>query len=198
MLRVDFGLFAKSVRRCGVTLGVAIALVVVGSQLAAAQTYLPSIKIGTAALISPASANTYYGPSTTSDDGLGDITGVPTPVAPEIVELTRALKGDPDLIYQYVHNNIQTVWMYGLQKGALGAEIDKSGTPFDQAELMVALLNQAGYTTSYMAGTIVLTQAQFNAWTGITNARAACQLLANGGVPATVNGVTNALCSTIA
>ncbi len=88
--------------------------------------------------------------------------------------------------------------MYGLQKGALGAEIDKSGTPFDQAELMVALLNQAGFVTSYMAGTIVLTQAQFNAWTGITNARAACQLLANGGVPATVNGVTNALCSTLA
>src|ERR1700743_1354147 len=146
---------------------------------AAAQTYLPSIKIGTAALISPASANTYYGSSTTSTDGLAGTTGTPTPIPPEIVELTRALKGDPDLIYQYVRNNIQTVWMYGLQKGALGAEIDKSGTAFDQAELMVALLHKAGISANYVAGTIVLNQSQVTALTGITNARGAWQVLAH-------------------
>jgi RHS repeat-associated protein len=159
--------------------------------------YLPSIKIGTAALIAPADANAYYGTSTTSSDGLGGITGNETPVPPEITELNRALKMNADLIYQYVHNNIQTVWMYGLQKGALGAEIDKSGTPFDQAELMVALLRQAGYTTSYVAGTISLNNSQFNAWTGITNARAACQLLANGGIPAKVDGTGDTACSNI-
>jgi len=160
-------------------------------------TYLPSIKIGTAALISPSAANTYYGSGTASTDYLATLTHVETPTPPEIIELARALKNDVDNIYRYVHNNIQPVWMYGLQKGALGAEIDKSGTPFDQAELMVALLRQSNYTTSYVAGTVVFNQAQFAAWTNITNARAACQLLANGGIPAKVNGVTNADCSTI-
>src|ERR1700760_128347 len=100
-----------------------------------ANAYLPSVKIGTAALISPSAANAYYGSGTTSSDGLSNYTGVETPAPPEIIELERALRGDPQLIYQYVANNIQTVFMYGLQKGALGAEIDKSGTPFDQAEL---------------------------------------------------------------
>jgi hypothetical protein len=157
-------------------------------------TYLPSVKIGTAALISPLSADNYYGQwSNTSTDGLKTYTQVDTPTPPEIIELARALKYDPDLIYQYVHSNIQTVWMYGLQKGALGAEIDKSGTAFDQAELMIALLRQgpSPYTVNYGAGTIVLNQTQFSNWTGITSARAACQLLSSGGFPASINGTTN-------
>jgi RHS repeat-associated protein len=162
---------------------------------AQAQTYLPSIKIGTAALISPSAANTYYGSSATSTDGLSALSGMETPVPPEIVALARALKDNPDLIYQYVRNNIQTVWMYGLQKGALGAEIDKSGTAFDQAELMVALLRQAGYTTSYIAGTVVLSPSQFQAWTGITGELAACQLLSSGGIPATIDGTATTACS---
>jgi len=189
----------------------AVAAVVLGSFTQSAQaTYLPSIKIGTAQLVSPTSANSYYiqqnpvEDPNRSTDGLAGLTGVsPTPVPVEIVELARALKNDPDLIYQYVRNNIQTTWMYGLQKGALGTSIDKSGSAFDQAELMVALLRQAGFTsTKYVAGTIYFGSGgaaiqQFTAWTGITSARAACQLLANGGIPATVNGVDNADCSTI-
>ncbi|MBV8977712.1 MAG: RHS repeat protein [Alphaproteobacteria bacterium] len=155
----------------------------------ATTTYVPSVKIGTAALITPLDAeNKYNTLSQSSTDGLAGLNGgTPTPVAPEIVELTRALKSDPDLIYQYVHNNIQTTWMYGLQKGALGTEIDKAGTPFDQAELMVALLRQAGYTPSYVAGTIYLTSTQFYNWTGISDALAACEMLSSGGIPAQVN-----------
>jgi RHS repeat-associated protein len=174
-----------------------VATVAAVSGANAQSTYLPSIKIGTAALIAPVSANTFYGSNTTSTDGLSGLTHTETPTPPEIIELALALKNDPDLIYQYVHNNIQTVWMYGLQKGALGAEIDKSGTPFDQAELMMALLRQSNVTASYVAGTVQFSQAQFSAWTGITGALAACKLLANGGIPATVNGVNNATCSTL-
>jgi RHS repeat-associated protein len=164
--------------------------------------YHPSIVIGTAALIAPVGANTYYyskagWTDTNVSDGLSALTGVETPTPPEIFELANALHHDPDLIYQYVHNNVQTVWMYGLQKGALGAEIDKSGTPFDQAQLMMALLRQSGITASYIAGTVQFNQAQFNTWTGITSARAACQLLSSGAIPATVNGVNNASCTTL-
>ncbi|MBI3675384.1 MAG: RHS repeat protein, partial [Proteobacteria bacterium] len=107
----------------------------------------------------------------------------------------RALKNNPDLIYEYVRNSIETVFIYGLQKGALGAEIDKSGTPFDQAMLMVELLRQAGYVANYQAGTITLTGQQFTDWTGISDATAACQLLSSGAIPAAVNGSTTANCA---
>ena len=109
-----------------------ICAAVLGVAGASAQTFpppnpptLPMVTIGTAALMSPTSAATYYGSSTTSTDGLAAITGTPTPTPPEIIEMARALKFNVDLIYQYVRNNIQVSWMYGLQKGALGALIDK-------------------------------------------------------------------------
>ncbi|HWA91455.1 MAG TPA: RHS repeat-associated core domain-containing protein [Rhizomicrobium sp.] len=162
---------------------------------AGATSDLPSIKIGTASLISPTAAKTYYGTSVASSDGLKGYTGTDTPAPPEIIELADALKHDPQLIYRYVANNIQIVWMYGLQKGALGAEIDKSGTAFDQAELMVALLRQSNIAASYVAGTIVLNGAQFQAWTGITNSRSACQLLSGGSIPAVINGTTATNCA---
>ncbi|HEY1631884.1 MAG TPA: transglutaminase domain-containing protein, partial [Rhizomicrobium sp.] len=172
--------------------------------------YLPSLKIGTAPLVSPSSADGFYGATTTATDGLALITHHATPVAPEIVELARALKADPDLIYHYVRNNIETDWTYGLSKGPLGAAIDKSGTAFDQAALMVALLRQSGIPASYQAGTVSLTTAQFGASTGLihslaldpsgnqtffVDAKAACQFLAASGIPATVEGTQD--CSTL-
>jgi len=152
--------------------------------------YLPSTMIGTAALISPTAADSYYGNGTTSTNGLGAAGR-----HAEIVELARALKDNPDLIYEYVRNNIDTVWLYGLHKGALGASIDKAGTSFDQAMLMVEILREAGFTASYKAGTITLNGTQFYDWTGIQNAKAGCQMLSSGGIPASVNGSTSATCS---
>src|SRR5262245_59960312 len=51
---------------------------------------------------------------------------------PEIVELARALKHDPDLIYEYVYNNIETLPQYASLKGPLGALLDSKGTAADQ------------------------------------------------------------------
>jgi RHS repeat-associated protein len=193
-----------SVRNAARTFGflAIISCVVLGAVAVRSQTTvpatLPMTKIGVAALISPTAAANYYGASTTSTDALASIMGYSggTPIAPEIWDLAHALKNNPDLIYEYVHNNIAVNWMYGMQKGALGALIDKSGTPFDQVALMIALLNQAGYSASYVSGTITLTGAQFTAWTGIADSNAACQMLANGGIPAIVNGSTNMACLT--
>jgi len=165
----------------------------------------PSEKIGTAALLSPTTVDGYYGSSTTATNGLS-LTGRPN----EVVELARALKGNPnetsgdatnypdkvvDRTYQYVRNNITMVWSYGLQKGALGALIDHSGTAFDQAALMVELLRQNGYTAKYQVGTIALSGTQFYDWSGITDAGAACQLLSSGAIGAVINGSTNSNCS---
>lgn len=108
------------------------------------------------------------------------------PVGPaSIVELARALKNNPDLIYEYVRNNIEYYPVWGIQKGAVGTILDNRGTAFDQAALMVSLLRQAGYTASYVKGRINLTAAQVNTWLGVptTNVCAVLNLLAQGGVP---------------
>lgn len=170
---------AKSIAVAALVTGAAISL----QAPAMAQTgYYPAAKIGTAALITPSAANGYYGSGTTSSH----FTGWTEPY--EIVELARALKNDPDLIYDFVRNNIEITWSFGVQKGALGALVDRYGTAFDQAQLMVELLRQANYTASYQFGTITLTGAQFATWSGVSSAAAACQLLASGGIPALING----------
>jgi len=45
---------------------------------------------------------------------------------PEIVELARELKNDPDLIYQYVHDNIEFSPLFGVLKGPLGTLSSRS------------------------------------------------------------------------
>src|ERR1039458_2950059 len=62
---------------------------------------------------------------------------------PEIVALANGLNNDPDLIYQYVHDNIEFSPLFGALKGPVGTLLDGRGDSFDQAALMVALLNQA-------------------------------------------------------
>ena len=116
------------------------------------------------------------------------------PLADEIVELARALKFDPDLIYEYVHNNIQTTPQYGSLKGPFGALIDGFGTSFDQAELMVALLtvaaaNNAAVTAPRIeVGQITLTAAQLTQWLG-TDATFGSLffVINNGGFPNSIN-----------
>ncbi|MBV9989745.1 MAG: hypothetical protein JOZ72_00505, partial [Alphaproteobacteria bacterium] len=163
---------------------------------------LPAMQIGTAPLIGVNSADTFFSTKrVVNATKLAQLEGKPVgtdlPTPPEIVELARALKNNPDLIYEYVRNNIDVVWMYGLHKGALGTLIDKSGTPFDQAALMVALLNQAGYQATYQIGWIQLSSAQFAAWTGVSDKNAACQMLANGGISAVFDGTAqNVFCGT--
>ena len=108
----------------------------------------PSTKIGTAALITPANALSYYNAQNPPDYSLG----LPRPT--ELVELVRALSNDVDKIYDFVRNNVEITFMQGLQKGALGALLDRNGTAFDQAHLMVELLQQAGHTSAkYKYGT---------------------------------------------
>jgi RHS repeat-associated protein len=179
--------------------GRSAAVILFGSSLAMLSPVLnalPSAKIGRAALIFPTAAESAY--PIASDSVHTSTLGTPAPVPHEIVELSRALGGNVDAIYDFVRNYVDTVFMFGAQKGALGAIVDKSGTPFDQAELMVALLRQAGYTASYQLGTITLSSSQFQQWTNISNSQAACDLLASGGIPGSVNGsAASLLCSSI-
>ncbi len=108
---------------------------------------------------------------------------------PSIEELARALRNDVDLIYQFVHDNIEFYPLYGVQKGALGTLIDGLGNPFDQAALMVALLREAGHTANFMFGQITLTPAELKNWLGTddTDPVVSSDLLDAVGIPYTVN-----------
>jgi len=186
----------------GLLLGMSVAaLTAVGAPGARAQVpgstlpVLPSVRVLKGSLVSPSAAASYYGTSTVSTDGLcrdysSNASVCPTsgrPRAPEVKELARALRGDPDLIYEYIRNGVDTEFMFGTHKGPLGVIIDRSGTAFDQAELMVELLRESGVMANYKFGSITLTASQFYDWTGIQNAQAACSLLATGGIPAVVS-----------
>ena len=114
------------------------------------------------------------------------IGGDAAPAAPaSVAELARALRNNPDLIYEYVRNNIEYYPSWGIQKGALGTLLDNQGTAFDQAALMVELLRQSGYTASYVKGRINLTAAQVGEWLGVstTNVCAVLNLLGNAQIP---------------
>jgi YD repeat-containing protein len=180
----------------GLVLAVSLAPSVGRAQSTAALPVVPSVKIVRGELISPSTADAWYAtqPQTVSDGLCRDYgsnadicPGGVRPRAPEIKELARALRGDPNLIYEFVRNSVDTEFLFGSHKGALGVIIDHSGTAFDQAELMVELLRESGITARFKYGTLTLTGAQFLAWTGISNAKAACDFLATGGIPATVS-----------
>ncbi len=105
--------------------------------------------------------------------------------AADIVELARALKSDVDLIWQFVHDNIEFLPTTGSQKGAWGCLIDGMGNSFDQSDLMIQLLTEAGYSASYMYGELRLTEAEAADWLGtdVSDIYAASNLLAVGGIP---------------
>ena len=85
----------------------------------------------------------------------------------EITELARALKHDVDLIYQYVHDNIEYMPAFGYKKWATGSILDGKGSPWDQAFLMLKLLRESGYdesTSELVYGHIKITAEQFKSW----------------------------------
>ncbi len=88
-------------------------------------------------------------------------------ITPEIMELARGLRNDPQLIYEFVRNNIDYNPTFGLTKGATMTYLDGEGNDFDQTTLLIALMTAAGYTASYMYGEIRLTGEQVMSWLGI-------------------------------
>jgi RHS repeat-associated protein len=166
------------------------AVVPFGTCALAQSASLPAMSFLAAPLVSPTDAEVFYGTNTTHSSsfvGISGFEGQP----PEIVETARALKNDPDLIFEFVHNQIEVEYAFGLRKGPLGALIEKSGTPFDQNALFVNLVRQAGYQAQYVIGEVTISAADFANWTGVSDIQAACRLLAAGGIPATFNGASS-------
>lgn len=113
----------------------------------------------------------------------------------ELAELARALKHDPDLIFEFVYNEIDYIPKFGFAKGGYGALVDRSGTAFDQSDLMVQLLRESGFQADYVLGDIRLTATQWANLLGLnsTDLQIASTMLANGGVPNSPDAVNNEL-----
>src|SRR5260221_62474 len=90
---------------------------------------VPAFSVNTGTLMTPAAADSWYCAQSPgcSTSGTRQLWTTNYPV--EITALARALHNDADNIYEYVRNSIEIVPMYGLQKGALGALIDRSERP---------------------------------------------------------------------
>ncbi|GAA4358791.1 hypothetical protein GCM10023165_54140 [Variovorax defluvii] len=99
------------------------------------------------------------------------ISGDASPLGPaSIAELARSLRNHPDLIYQYVRNNVEYYPTFGIQKGALGAVLDNQATAHDQATLMVELLRASSIEADYVRGIVKLSAAQLAEWWGVNTA----------------------------
>lgn len=110
----------------------------------------------------------------------------------DIPELARALRNDPDLIFEYVHNNIEFEAMWGVQKGAVGVLLDGSGTSADIAQLTVELLREAGHTADYVIGWVRFTPQEFEDLFGIPQdvPDGVEEFIKGGGIDMTINGDT--------
>jgi YD repeat-containing protein len=126
----------------------------------------------------------------------GIVTNDAPPGPASIEELARALRYDVDLIYQYVHNNIEIDPVRGIHKGALGAVLDNYGSAWDQSQLMVSLLRASGYEARFVRGNIKLSAKQFSDWYGlpVTNACAVLQLMGETQIPAVVSSLDGSDC----
>jgi YD repeat-containing protein len=112
------------------------------------------------------------------------------PATARIQDLADGLDRDPDRIYQFVRDNFEFEPQFGLHKGSDGVLMDRAGGAFDQAALMVDLLRASGLNAQYAVGMVSL-GADAGSILRVTDAKAACILLASGGTPATVNGQTD-------
>jgi len=89
-----------------------------------------------------------------------------------IVELSRALNVDgngPQLMYEWVANNVDWEPGWGVQKGMVATISDGCANQFDQSLLLANLLRQAGFVANIVMGTIRLTEAQYQAWWGVND-----------------------------
>ncbi len=114
-----------------------------------------------------------------------------------IAELARSLRNHPDLIYQYVRNNVEYYPTFGAQKGALGAVLDNQATAHDQAALMVELLRASGLEANYVRGIAKLSAAQLSEWWGVNTANACgvLSLLGQAQIPVyEINATTAGSC----
>jgi len=103
-------------------------------------------------------------------------------ITPEIAAQARALRNDPRLIFDYVHNQIDYTPVYGALNGATATLLAGRGNDADQAALFIALMRAAGYDAQFVTGDITYSADRLANWVGAT-AGESINVLGNGGIP---------------
>jgi RHS repeat-associated protein len=111
-------------------------------------------------------------------------------ITPEIQTLATGLENDPLAIYDYVHNHIDYIPSWGLLKNPRETLLAGAGNAFDQAALLSALLEAAGFQTRYVWGNIRVTKAEAMNWVGSDNPSTVGNVFASGGIPTWDEGST--------
>jgi RHS repeat-associated protein len=111
-------------------------------------------------------------------------------ITPEIQTLATGLENDPLAIYDYVYNHIDYIPSWGLLKNPRETLLASAGNAFDQAALLSALLEAAGFQTRYVWGNIRVTKAEAMNWVGATDPAVVGDVFASGGIPTMDEGST--------
>jgi len=114
---------------------------------------------------------------------------VPT-ITAEIQALATGLENDPLAIYDYVRNYVDYIPSWGLLKNPRETLLAGAGNAFDQAALLAALLNAAGFQTRYVWGNVRLSKTAAMNWVDVTDPAVVGYVFANGGIPTTDEGST--------
>jgi RHS repeat-associated protein len=111
-------------------------------------------------------------------------------ITPEIQTLATGLENDPLAIYDSVYNHIDYIPSWGLLKNPRETLLAGAGNAFDQAALLSALLEAAGFQTRYVWGNIRVTKAEAMNWVGSNNPSTVGNVFASGGIPTADAGST--------
>lgn len=125
---------------------------------------------------------------------------ISAPIPTSVAELARALKYDPVLIYEFVHNNIEYLPMWGMVKGPEGALADRMGSAFDIAQLTADLINTnpaPGTSATLVRGKISMPAADAASWVAL-NGMNGCpvrSVFATGGIPVEISSPSLPSCT---
>jgi hypothetical protein len=104
----------------------------------------------------------------------------------DILAKAAELNHDPVKIYNWVRNNVEYVPTWGSIQGAQYCLETLQGNAFDTASLLIALLRASNIPARYVMGTVEIPIDQVMNWVGgFTDAQAALDFMASGGVPVT-------------
>lgn len=104
---------------------------------------------------------------------------------PAIQTRAEELGGRPLAIYEWVRNNVEFVPTWGSIQGADYCLQTMQCNAFDTASLLIALLRASGIPARYAMGTVEMPMEKVMNWAGgFTDANAALNFMASGGIPA--------------
>ena len=135
-------------RSC-IVLGVVLILTMLAASVEALP---PGIQNQKAPLVSPGMARQLMANRVLPRSVVGG--GSETEITPEIQELARGLRNDPQLIFEYVRNSIEYVPIYGSIRSATQTMLDGKGNDFDQTSLLIALTLLVGSQVDITAATL--------------------------------------------